>query len=75
MKSLSLRKKTEVKIGKQLSILSLFIKNSNLVYTNKPFVSNLICYVNLQSTYSITITLVLIILVHYLNVNLIYTLH
>jgi hypothetical protein len=22
----------------------LFIKNSNLVYTNKPFVSNLICY-------------------------------
>jgi hypothetical protein len=23
---------------------SLFIKNSNLVYTNKPFVSNLICY-------------------------------
>jgi hypothetical protein len=24
--------------------LSLFIKNSNLVYTNKPFVSNLICY-------------------------------
>jgi hypothetical protein len=28
--------------------------------------------VNLQSTYSITITLVVIILVHYLNVNLIY---
>jgi hypothetical protein len=24
--------------------LSLFIKNSNLVYTNKPFVSNVICY-------------------------------
>jgi hypothetical protein len=24
--------------------LFLFIKNSNLVYTNKPFVSNLICY-------------------------------
>jgi hypothetical protein len=24
--------------------LSLFIKNSNLVYTNKTFVSNLICY-------------------------------
>jgi hypothetical protein len=24
--------------------LSLFIKNSNLVYTNKPFISNLICY-------------------------------
>jgi coproporphyrinogen III oxidase-like Fe-S oxidoreductase len=24
--------------------LSLFIKNSNLVYINKPFVSNLICY-------------------------------
>jgi hypothetical protein len=24
--------------------LSLFIKNSNLVYTNKPFVSNLFCY-------------------------------
>jgi hypothetical protein len=24
--------------------LSLFIKNSNLVYTNKPFVSTLICY-------------------------------
>jgi hypothetical protein len=24
--------------------LSLFIKNSNLVYTYKPFVSNLICY-------------------------------
>jgi hypothetical protein len=24
--------------------LSLFNKNNNLVYTNKPFVSNLICY-------------------------------
>jgi hypothetical protein len=29
---------------KSYSFLSLFIKNSNLVYTNKPFVSNLICY-------------------------------
>ena len=38
---------------------------SNLViYTNKPFVSNLIWYcLNLQSTYSITITLSLIVLV------------
>ena len=38
---------------------------SNLViYTNKPFVSNLICYcLNLQSTYSITITLSLVVLV------------
>jgi hypothetical protein len=30
--------------NKHIFSLSLFIKNSNLVYTNKPFVSNLICY-------------------------------
>ena len=38
---------------------------SNLVInTNKPFVSNLICYcLNLQSTYSTTITLSLTVLV------------
>ena len=35
-----------------------------VIYTNKPFVSNLICYcLNLQSTYSTTITLSLVVLV------------
>jgi len=35
-----------------------------VIYTNKPFVSNLICYcLNLQITYSITITLGLVVLV------------
>ena len=35
-----------------------------VIYTKKPFVSNLICYcLNLQSTYTITITLSLVVLV------------
>jgi hypothetical protein len=59
----------------ELFSLSLFIKNSNLVYTNKPFVSNLICYCECTKYLFYTITLVLIILVHGINVNWIYTLH
>jgi hypothetical protein len=50
--------------------LSLFIKNNNLVYTNKPFVSNLICYCEFTKYLFYNNTLVLIILVHCLNVNL-----
>ena len=40
--------------------------NNLVIYTKKPFVPNLICFatvLNLQSTYSITITLGLIVLV------------